>query len=168
MCSKTRKTKKRPGNAPTATPELGNENAILAVPRKPPKKNDYSRTYNCSVWRFSCFNIFIKCSGHSVLDHFFWIACFGRGSCQVVLYFVSVFEVTLWAWVVYRCVYALAFFSSRSVFIFLEGIAGASRQLVATTRMVSAAGSRGRASLQKGVCSQSRGRADHCLFCLRG
>ena len=135
---------------------------------KQKRKHDYSRTYNCSVWRFSCFNIFIKWSGHSVLDHFFRIACFGRGSCQVVIYFVSVFEVTLWAWVVYRCVYALAFFGSRSVFIFLEGIAGASRQLVATTRMVSAAGSRGRASLQKGVCSPSRGRADHCLFCFRG
>ena len=122
VCSKTRKTKKRPGNAPTATPELGNENAILAVPRKPKKTHDYNRTYNWSVWRFPCFNIFFKYCGHSALDHFIRIACFGRGSCQVVFCFVSVFEVTLWAWLVYRSVYALAFSSSRSVFMFLKGI----------------------------------------------
>ena len=66
--------------------------------------------------------IFIKYCGHSALDHFIRIACFGRGSCQVVFCFVSVFEVTLWAWLVYRSVYALAFSSSRSVFMFLKGI----------------------------------------------
>ena len=51
---------------------------------------------------------------------------------------------------------------------YIIGAMGASRPLVATSNMVSVAGSRGQASLQMGVCSLSQAKADLWVFCLHG